>query len=311
MTGVRRRAPRQRGIALVLVLWVLTLLTVMAVGMTAAQRTETALSDNHVSGARFRAAADAAIAFTVLVFAMPPPDATDPDVSAWLPNGVAVPWRFGGVDLAIRVFNEGSRIDLNQAPPELLSALLVTLGMEEDPAASLAAAIVDWRDEDDLSLLNGAEDRDYRDAGRTLGAKDAPFEAVEELMQVLGMTPAIYARLAAEVSVDLEGAGFDERFASAAAIAATQGIPFEDAQLRIVQRDSPLFEDSSGPRFVDRAGPLYRIEISETGAGSGGRRMEALIETTPGQQPPYQVRWRRFGLPGAPSAPIDIEADAG
>jgi general secretion pathway protein K len=183
--------------------------------------------------------------------------------------------------------------------------------MEEDPAAALAAAIVDWRDEDDLSLLNGAEDRDYRDAGRTLGAKDAPFVAVEELMQVLGMTPEIYARLAPEVSVDLEGAGFDERFASAAAIAATQGIPFEDAQLRIVQRDSPLFEDSSGPRFVDRAGPLYRIEISETGAGAGARKMEALIEATPGQQPPYQVRWRRFGLPGGPSAPIDIDADAG
>jgi general secretion pathway protein K len=311
LNGVRPRARHQRGIALVLVLWVLTLLTVMAVGLTAAQRTETALSDNHVSGARFRAAADAAIAFTVLVFAMPPPDAIDPDVSVWLPNGVAVPWRFGGVDLAIRVFNEGSRIDLNQAPPELLSALLVTLGMEEDPATSLAAAIVDWRDEDDLSLLNGAEDRDYRDAGRTLGAKDAPFVAVEELMQVLGMTPEIYRRLAPEVSVDLDGAGFDERFASAAAIAASQGIPLDDAQLRVVQRDSPLFEDSSGPRFVDRAGPLYRIEVAEAGLGGGGRRMEALIEATPGQQPPYQVRWRRFGLPGAPPAPIATQADAG
>ncbi|NCC27434.1 MAG: general secretion pathway protein GspK [Gammaproteobacteria bacterium] len=311
MNGLQPIASGQRGIALVLVLWVLTLLTVMAVGLTAAQRTETALSDNHVTGARFRAAADAAIAFTVLVFAMPPPDATDPDVSVWLPNGVAVPWRFGGVDLSIRVFNEGSRIDLNQAPPELLSALLVTLGMEEDPATSLAAAIADWRDEDDLSLLNGAEDGDYRDAGLTLGAKDAPFVAVEELMQVLGMTPEIYIRLAAEVSVDLEGAGFDERYASATAIAATQGIPFEDAQLRVVQRDSPLFEDSSGPRVVDRAGPLYRIEVAEDGAGAGGRRMEALIEAKPGEQPPYQVRWRRFGLPAAPPAPLDIQADAG
>jgi general secretion pathway protein K len=311
LTAIRKSGRRQGGIALVLVLWVLTLLTVMAVGLTATQRTETALSDNHVSGARFRAAADAAIAFTVLVFAMPPPDATEPDVSAWLPNGVAVPWRFGGVELAIRVFNESSRIDLNQVPPEQLSALLVTLGLEEDPAVSLAAAIVDWRDEDDMSLLNGAEDRDYRDAGLLVGAKDAPFVAVEELLQVLGMTPEIYRRLAPEVTVDVEGAGFDERFASAAAIAATQGIPFEDAQVRVARRDAPLFDDSSGPRVVDRAGPLYRIDVTETGPGGSGRRMEALVEATPGQQPPYQVRWRRLGLPGTPLPPTGIEADAG
>jgi general secretion pathway protein K len=117
--------------------------------------------------------------------------------------------------------------------------------------------------------------------------------------------------LAPEVSVDLDGAGFDERFASAAAIAASQGIPFEDAQLRVVQRDSPLFEDGSGPRVVDRAGPLYRVDVAEAGLGGGGRRMEALIEATPGQQPPYQVRWRRFGLPGAPSEPIDDESGTG
>jgi general secretion pathway protein K len=298
---------RQKGIALVLVLWVLTLLTVMAVGLTAAQRTETALSENHISAARFRAVSEAAIAFTVLVFAMPPPDAMDPDVVAWLPNGAAIPWRFGGVALKIRVFNETSKIDLNQAPPEQLSALLVALGMEEDPATALAAAIADWRDEDDLSLLNGAEDPDYRDAGLPVGAKDAPFVAVEELLQVLGMTPEIYRRLSPEVSVDIEGTELDERFASAAAIAAMQGIPLEDAQIRVAERDMPLFEDSSGPRFVDRAGPLYRIEVSESGPGGDGRRMEALVETTPGQQPPYQVRWRRLGLSGEPAPPSDVD----
>jgi general secretion pathway protein K len=52
-------APAPRGIALVLVLWVLTLLTVMAVGMTAAQRTETALTENVIAEARFRALSEA------------------------------------------------------------------------------------------------------------------------------------------------------------------------------------------------------------------------------------------------------------
>jgi general secretion pathway protein K len=51
---------RPKGIALILVLWVLTLLTIMAVGLTQTQRTETALLENQVGGARFCAAADAA-----------------------------------------------------------------------------------------------------------------------------------------------------------------------------------------------------------------------------------------------------------
>ncbi len=304
-------AARQRGIALVLVLWVLTLLTVMAVGMTAAQRTETALSENHIAAARFRAVSEAAIAFAALVFAMPPPETTDEVIPVWLPNGAALPWRFAEVDLMIRVFNEASRIDLNEATPELLSALLVALGMEEDPASSLASAIVDWRDENDASLLNGAEDSDYLDAGRAIGAKDMPFNLVEELMQVLGMTPEIYRRLAPEVSVDLEGGELDDRFASAAAMAATQGIPLDNAQRLIAERDSPLFEDSGGPRVVDRAGPLYRIDVSEVGADGAGRRMEALVEVMSGQQPPYQIRWRRFGLPAAPAAAPDGDSGSG
>ena len=59
-------------------------------------------------------------------------------------------------------------------------------------AAALVDAIVDFRDEDDLHCLQGAEDRDYADAGLPRGAKDAAFEAVEELQQVLGMTREIY-----------------------------------------------------------------------------------------------------------------------
>ena len=57
---------RQTGIALVLVLWIISLLTVMALGLTTTQRTESALTQNQLDGARFRAMAEAAINLTVL-----------------------------------------------------------------------------------------------------------------------------------------------------------------------------------------------------------------------------------------------------
>ncbi|MFZ0788264.1 MAG: type II secretion system protein GspK [Chromatiaceae bacterium] len=313
MAGPHRRARFRtpgygcrRGIALVLVLWVLTLLTVMAVGMTAAQRTETALTENQIADARFRALADAAIAFAMFSFLMPAPDSVLTasgdgigDAGPWIPNGAPRPWRFAGEGVSIAVSNERSRINLNQASPELLAALMAAFEVPDDEARSLADAIADWRDEDDLHLLNGAEDDDYEAAGRTLGAKDAPFTAVEELQQVLGVSPALYRLLAPELSVDSDGNQIDQSFASPAALAALQGIPLAEAELQVEERDNPIVPDAQGPRAVNRGGPLYRIRVNAEGLSGKGRGMEALVELTAGQQPPYQVRWRRYGLAGA------------
>ncbi len=55
--------------------------------------------------------------------------------------------------------------------------------------------IADFRDANDLHRLNGAEDPDYAAAEMPWDAKDAPFEALEELQQVLGMTAEIYERV--------------------------------------------------------------------------------------------------------------------
>jgi general secretion pathway protein K len=295
-----------QGIALVLVLWVLTLLTVMALGMTQTQRTETALVDNQIGGARFRATADAAIAYTMWSFLMPANDDAGTDAAEaatslpWIPNGAPRTWVFNGQPVTIAVFNESSRINLNQADPQLLAALMRLLGVEEEDAARLADAIADWRDEDDLKLLNGAEDADYEAAGRPLGAKDAPFATVEELQQVLGMDPLLYLRLAPELTVEAEAASPDPKFASSAVIAALEGISLEDAELRVQERDSPVLEGAQGPRAVDRGGPLYRIQVREQAAGAGGRGLEALVELAPGQESPYRVRWRRYGRAFAP-----------
>ncbi len=304
------RGPRRsRGIALILVLWVLTLLTVMAVSMTAAQRTETALTDNRIAEARFRASSEAAIAYAMLSFLSPPEEGgqlgmsrgmgqtqNDQTQDAWIPDGTPRLWQFDGEPVSIAVYNEQSRINLNQAPANLLAALMVALGVPEEDATALADAILDFRDEDDLTLLNGAEDKDYEDSGRAAGAKDAPFVAVEELQQVLGMTPKLYRALAPELTVDSDGEQVDEEFASPAILAALQGISLEEAQLRIQERNDPALPGSQGPRAVNRGGPLYRVQARLPTPGGHGRVMEALVELTEGQQPPYQVRWRRYGL---------------
>ncbi|MBK1694765.1 general secretion pathway protein GspK [Chromatium weissei] len=295
---------RQRGIALMLVLWVLTLLTVMAVSMTATQRTELALTEHQLAETRWRLASDAALAYTAWQLSQPLPtlDATavttvNDDASLttdWLPNGVAHEWTLADTSMTITVFNELSRIDLNQANAALLTALLTVLGVSEDAAATLADHIIDWRDTDNLALLNGAEDDAYQAAGAAFGAKDEAFVAIDELRQVLGMTETLYQQLAPEFTLMGEGKKVVNEFASAAVLAATQGISLENAQIQQFEQQTQ--------RSQNRGGPLYRVIVNlpplEKGAQRESiktQRLEALLELTPNQALPYLVHWRRFG----------------
>jgi general secretion pathway protein K len=64
-----------------------------------------------------------------------------------------------------------------------------SVGFDPDQAESLADAIADFRDADNLKHLRGAEEPEYRAAGLAWGPKNAPFQTVEELQQVLGAQP--------------------------------------------------------------------------------------------------------------------------
>lgn len=283
-----------------LVIWGLTLLTIIALTLTLTQRTEIALADNQVESARFRALAEAAVAYTALYYLQsltPSAQVQEENTAVWLPDGQEHPWSFAGQQLILQVFDEAARYDLNQIPQETLRRLLTVLGLEDVEADALAARIIDWRDPDDQRLLNGAEDADYRQAGRPFGAKDAPFETVEELKQVLGMTPEIYALLAPEVSVDGGSLQPNERFASAAVLATLRGIGLDEARELIAERDALRARGEA--TTLDRGGPLYRLRVGMQ-TGRSRRQMELLFRLAPGRDPPYQVIWRRQGLGSAP-----------
>ena len=53
-----------------------------------------------------------------------------------------------------------------------------------------AAALLDWRDNDDLTRINGAEKKQYQDAGLNYQPRNKNFQTLEELQMVLGMDEA-------------------------------------------------------------------------------------------------------------------------
>ena len=183
MTGMR-------GAALLLVLWLVALLTALVGAYALTARIEALQGRVGSRGAMAQEIARAGMEYALVRVADRNPE------THWQPNGRAYAWRFDGHDVQVRIIDETGKVDLNQADVPLLSRLMQVLGEPPDASDALAAAIVDWRDADDLSQPGGgAEDGDYAAAGRPYGAKDAPFETIAELEQVLGMTPDLYARL--------------------------------------------------------------------------------------------------------------------
>lgn len=189
-------AKRARGVALLLVMWLIALLTALVGAFALTAKTEglqgRVLSRGLAAGEAARAGIEYAIT-----------RAGDPDPQRqWLPDGRPYPWRFGEADIEVRLVDENGKIDLNQADPTLLTAFFQALGEDQERAARLASAILDWRDPDSLTQANGGgEDDDYAAAELPYGAKDASFESVAELEQVLGMTPELYARAAPHLTV--------------------------------------------------------------------------------------------------------------
>jgi type II secretory pathway component PulK len=76
---------------------------------------------------------------------------------------------------------EGAKLNINTANYDQLIALP---GMTDD----IAAAIIDWRDEDSNATAGGAESEYYLALPTPYYAKNGAFETVEELLLVRGMT---------------------------------------------------------------------------------------------------------------------------
>ena len=187
---------RNGGAALLLVMWLIALLAALigAFALTARieRLQERVLSQGAVASEAARAGLEMALVRL-----------DDPDPRRhWVADGRLYHWHYAGMPVDVRVVDEQGKVDIIAAAPGLLAGLFRAVAVPADQATRLASAMVDWRDADQLTQpQGGAEDPEYASAGLPYGAKDAPFETVAEAEQVLGMTPAIYARVAPYLTV--------------------------------------------------------------------------------------------------------------
>ncbi len=202
-TRVARAAVRpEGGFVLVSVLWLLALLTLVTMVLLTAVRLDVRTTGQLTQHAEAEALADGLMRLVAL--RLGDRDRRPLADAGLARDGTPLICGHGDAAVAIAVTDVGGLVDLNAASASLLEWLLRGLGVAPEKAVALAAAIVDFRDVDDVPGVNGAESAAYRAAGLGHGPKNAPFETVTELDQVLGMDVALLNRLRYRVTVGVQ-----------------------------------------------------------------------------------------------------------
>ena len=294
---------RERGIALVVVLWLVALLALMAVSQTAGVRTDSQIVGNLIDSANARAAAYAGVQFAIADLAKPiPARAMTSDASFYA-------MRFGSARLTISISDESGKVDLNAAPGPLLDALLKASGVEAEQSNALVDGILDWRDKDELRRLNGAEEENYRAAGLEYGPRNGPFQSLEELALVIGLTAPIYHRLAPNITIYSGSPGVNTAVAPPAVLDALSGINNEEGDRISSTGDAAsVVESAAMPRRGSvGGGRIFSIYV-EALLDSGVReRLEAVVRLLPSRaNAPLRYEYLRWREAVAPKLPHGI-----
>jgi general secretion pathway protein K len=179
-----------RGMVLVTVLWVVVVISFIALSLSAAVRVEMRAMENSFDSERafFMAKSAAEVVFQDVL----KPGLLNGSQVRQEEQVYVVPFDSG--EARVQLESEGGRIDINGASDKLLLSLLASLGVENSQRKQIAESILDWRDTDDVPMQDGAETNDYGQVieGKRRLPANAAFERLDELMLVKYMTPEIF-----------------------------------------------------------------------------------------------------------------------
>ena len=274
-----------RGAALLLVMWLVALMASLIGAFALSARIERLQERVLTRGAIAGGAARAGLEWALVRVGD-----SDPR-RRWIPDGRLYHWQYEGIPVDVSVVDEQGKIDINAADQPLLSAFFRALGIPADKAGAIAGATIDWRDADPLTQpQGGAEDPEYASAGLPYGAKDAPFETVAEIEQVLGMTPATY-KLAAPYLTVFTGSGTPDASLAQAPVLTAMGL---DGKALVAAREAQPPATATGGLIGGGSG-TYSIR-------SVARLREGRTATIAGV-----VRMGGNGAPGSAYTALDWE----
>lgn len=177
---------RQRGVALLLVLWVLALLSTLLAGLLGWVHLQNRQALWQRQQTQSLLAAQAGIGMAVLAQLDRDPE------RHWIADGQAHELRFDDAQLAVSLSSEKGKLDLNTAPAEAFAHLVTACGAAPELSQRMAQSLEQRR-----------------------GGGRAPLRMIEELRELSGMTQPLYQCAADNVTLWSGQTMPDARMASA------------------------------------------------------------------------------------------------
>jgi general secretion pathway protein K len=285
----------QQGIALVLVLWILILLTVTTGAYALMARMDQLEANQLLSGTQARFWAEAGLNLAAVKLREPE------DEFRLIADGRVYQQVIDGVLIEVSATDERGKLDINAADEATLEILFTNNGMEPDAARDLAAAVMDWRDPDDLERVNGAELDAYEAEGLELGPGNHDFILIDELLQVMGLPYELYRRMEPGLTVYSSNNLPDIAFAPAEALLAIPDITEEEALNFVAERQSEEpgsqldISLPNGQSIMARGrGLTYSVRVKATMPNGVWDQLEATVRLGGIEGgPPFRIlRWR-------------------
>jgi general secretion pathway protein K len=188
----------ESGIALLIVLWVMTLLIVITLSFSVMARTEifSTLTFKEQTENKYLAEAGLQRGIMEIFYRNVNKNAqtTLTEEEIYRTDGKYYVAQMGKGYYKLSLSDESGKININTLTDLtgiILNNLLVNMGIEKATADTIVDSILDWKDADDLTRLHGAESDYYMSLPNPYKAKNANFDNLEELLLVKGITPEI------------------------------------------------------------------------------------------------------------------------
>jgi len=299
----------QRGIALIMVLWSMAIMTLIAMIFSRGVSTDLMLSRYFINQVRASALAEAGIWRAAMMLL----DSQQQGSRGARMRLDGTPYRLTADEgrLQVAAQSEAGLIDLNQASPELLHSLIGHYTRDDALTDTIVDAILDWRDGDSIARTHGAEDEDYAAMGLAYGARDGRINSTDELRRIAGVSQDLYGRLLPLVSIFSNQGRVSVRYAPREVLASLPDMTGELADSMVDQREQASYAIMSAMpararRYIGLLkSPFIRIRSKATVAGvSAGITATIMLKAGP-RLPVTIVSWREVldkdFNPGKPS----------
>jgi general secretion pathway protein K len=271
------------GFAIVVAVAALAVFAAIAFAVLAYDRGEAGDLQARYAQARLEAAADAGFALAVQGLT------AEAEASRWAIGGAPHEVAFEGVRLSIAAEDERGKIPVQGLAEGQARRLFEDAGAHGEQLDALTDAYLDWTDEDQDRRPHGAEASDYLAQG--IHPRDGQPVTPDELARLKGMTPAIFARIRAALTVFTGAGGFHAKGASPLAAAVMtaggeNGVEEIEAE-REMEGERPAAEIASAEKLGGRS---VTVAVRALDGQGGALTRRTLIVLTGRAAPAYYVR---------------------